>query len=218
MTVPRNHSAPIDGVVVTRADLRDDEVCEVAGVRVTSPLRTVLDLARTCDLGWALAAADSALRRRLVSREALRRAACELRGPGATRVRRVAEAADGHAGSCLESLLRALLIEAAIGPLALQGALFRDGHAYDVAVSDARVLLEADGEEFHRQRERSLLDCEDVTTATVEDYLILRFTWYDVTRRPRWVVAGIRRTVERQRRRLARERATRLRAQRRARR
>lgn len=218
VTVPRNHSARVGGAVVRRADLAPHEVRLVDGVRVTSPLRTVLDLARSSPFEWGLAAADSALRLHLLSPAALQGAAAASRGPGAPQLRKVAAHADGRAGSCLESLLRALLIGHDLGPLALQVALFRDGHAYDLAVPDARILIEADGARFHRDDRRAALDSEDVTIAAAEDHVVLRFTWWHVTRRPAWVVSVVRRTTERQRRRLALIRAARLRADARSRR
>lgn len=205
VTVPRNHSAPVPGRQVFRADLRADEVVCLHGTPTTSPLRTVVDCARTLPFGPALAVADSALRLGLVRARDLRADAAAARGPGATARRRVAEHADGRAASCLESLLRALLVEAGIGPLTLQVALFREGHPYDLAVPDARVLIEADGARWHVAEARVERDSEDITVASVEDYVILRFGWRHVTRRPAWTVAMVRRTVLRQRARLARE-------------
>jgi hypothetical protein len=76
----------------------------------TTPLRTVLDLARLRELGPALAAADCALRQGLVLPGDLRTGADALRGPGCVQARLVAELADGRAASVLESMLRAIVI------------------------------------------------------------------------------------------------------------
>jgi hypothetical protein len=207
VTVPRDQSrAATHGCVVHRADLVAAEITVHDGVLVTTPLRTVLDCARSLPFGWGLAVADSALRLRLVTRHQLQHGAARSLGPGATSLRRVCRACDHRAGSALESLTRALCLDHGIGPLELQVRLSRDGHPYDLAVVGARTLIEADGAEHHRTAARFAQDCEDMTLAAAEDHLVLRPTWYDVTRRPLWTVEAIRRTVERQRIRLRRER------------
>lgn len=72
------------------ARLDPDEIVVVAGVRVTSVARTVLDVARSLPFDAALVVADAALHRHLVTREELAIAsdrAERRRGtPGASRV------------------------------------------------------------------------------------------------------------------------------------
>ena len=53
------------------AALADDEVVEVAGLRVTSPARTVVDLGRALPLDRAVAAGDAALRQVLATDDLL---------------------------------------------------------------------------------------------------------------------------------------------------
>lgn len=72
------------------ADLTADEQCD----RVTSPVRTVLDGARTLPFPEVLGIADGFLRRRLVTSAELSSAAERRRGAGRTRVLRVVQAAD----------------------------------------------------------------------------------------------------------------------------
>jgi len=87
----------------------DGEV--VAGIRVTSVERTVIDLARTGSFATALCAADHVLRHRLCTRDDLERAAVavppRVRGrPAGLRVTRLADALSMSAG---ESLSRAVM-------------------------------------------------------------------------------------------------------------
>lgn len=186
VTVGRNHGWPVPGATVHRAALAEHEVVQAGDDLVTAPVRTVVDCARTLPFGWGLAVADAALRTGLVGDRDLTEAGRSSRGPGTPAVRRVARWADARSDSCLESLTRALLIDAGIGPLALQHRLEDDGHPYDLHVVGTRVLIECDGAHHHRERDRFVQDCEDATIAARERHLMIRLTWYDVTRRPRW--------------------------------
>lgn len=197
LTVGRSRGWPVGGAVTHRNNLRDDEIETSCGVLVTAPLRTVADCARTMPFGWGLAVADAALRLRLIGDRELAQAARSSRGPGAPQLRRVARWADARADSPLESLTRALLVDAEIGPLALQYRLEDDGHPYDLHVVGTRVLVECDGAQHHRGPDRFVQDCEDATTAAAARHLVIRLTWYDVTRRPRWSIDHVRAAVAR---------------------
>lgn len=89
------------------AALEPDEVVAVDGVLVTSPARTVIDLARTLPLEEALVPADAALHRGLTTAEelaeGLRRS---LRRHGNAGARRAVALADGRAESPGESRSR----------------------------------------------------------------------------------------------------------------
>lgn len=83
------------------------------GIRLTTPVQTVLDLARCTALRSALAAADHALHTEMIGLDDLRQAADAI--PAGARGRRmarlVAELADGRAESPLESMSRAVMFE-----------------------------------------------------------------------------------------------------------
>lgn len=94
--------------LILRHDLPLDRTAEVAGLNVTSVVRTVIDLGRTEDLHDAVAAADCALHVGLCTRAALEE---ELDGldpgvPGRARARLVLDLADGRSMSVGESLSR----------------------------------------------------------------------------------------------------------------
>lgn len=185
VTVARNHAAPVDGYVTHRANLAAADIVELHGERVTSPLRTVLDIARYADRPSGLVVADCALRLQICSAGELRRAVAGARGPGAGRVRWVANEARAGAGSPLESVTRVLFREARIGPLSLQVRLEPGGHPYDFGIDGAATLVETDGWEHHREYPRFEQDCTQIVTAAVRDYVVLRFTWWQVRERRR---------------------------------
>ena len=122
VTVARDRSrAARDGVRVHRATLDEAEWVRRDGVRLTTVLRTVLDLCRTLPLAEAVATADSALRRGAVTVTQLRAMLCDLpAGRGRARVGRVLSLVDPCCGSVLESLLRVLLARAGLRPPATQ--------------------------------------------------------------------------------------------------
>lgn len=103
------------GVVRHLTRLNDDEVVELDGLFVTSPLRTLVDLARSASFASGVAAvdhalapakskADAALR---LTREALLEQADRLAGQrGVQRLKAVVNFADGRSGSPGESYSR----------------------------------------------------------------------------------------------------------------
>lgn len=175
------------------ADLRDDEVVN----HVTSPLRTVLDCARALPFGEALAIADSALRLELVGPSELLAAARSLRGAGRARVLRVARAADPRAASALESLLRAILLEAGLTGFEPQVTISGDGFSARVDLGDRalRIVLEADSFEHHGHRSALAKDCRRYDELVVRGWLVLRFAWEHVVAEPLWVADMVRAAV-----------------------
>jgi len=145
-TVPHitvRHSARrVQGVHVHWADLGPDEVDGV----LTSPLRTVVDCARTLPFGEALAIADGAVRRRLVTTGSLEQTAVSTTGPCRRRVLRVAAATDGRSASALESVLRAVLIEERISGFVPQQVIGDEAFTarVDFAHRTRPVIIEAD--------------------------------------------------------------------------
>jgi len=110
----------VDGVRIHRADLRPGERCVVAGVWVTSPMRTVLDIARHASLEDAVAVIDGFLRNGLVALPDVRRELFAAVGPGRSRMQLVARLVDDRSGSILESLTRVLLWRRGLLPPAAQ--------------------------------------------------------------------------------------------------
>src|SRR4051794_16643204 len=105
VTLPPHRKRRGTGATLHWMRLDDHDVTD----GVTSPLRTVVDCARTMPFAEALAIADAAVRQRLVRGSELIRAADTVAGPGRRRARRVAQATDGRAASGLESILRGTL-------------------------------------------------------------------------------------------------------------
>lgn len=94
-----------DGYLLRRAMLPPRHRGRRFGVPLTSPARTVIDLARDHGVADGVVAADCALRRGLVTVPGLWEVVHEVNGwPGGDRARRAADLADGRSESALESL------------------------------------------------------------------------------------------------------------------
>lgn len=193
VTVARNRSrVRVRGVDVHWSDVPPGE----AGDHVTEPRRTVLDCARSLPFGEGLAVADSALRDRLVDATDLRRAAEQVRGSGAVRASRVAEAADGRAANPFESVLRALALDAGLD-VQPQVVIAQDSFFARVDLADVnrRLVLEADSFTFHGQRDALARECRRYDELVLLDWRVLRFAWDHVMLDPQWVSGVLQRAA-----------------------
>jgi very-short-patch-repair endonuclease len=194
---------------VHRVRLHEDEVTLLRGMRVTSPARTVLDLAAIVgprQLEQALAAAERSsgtVRARI--RTLLQR---RPRHPGSAQLRRLLDGLDATG-------TRALYLRSA----AEEGALarFRDarlpepacnvdiaGLEVDFAWQDLRLVVEIDGFAFHGSEQAFHRDRDRDRTLGLAGYIVLRFTWRQVERDRLATIASIAMTIGRQQALLAR--------------
>lgn len=194
VTVARNCSRrTVSGCRIVRADLLETEVR--GGLRVTTALRTVIDCARTLPLAEAVVIADSALRKGLVTVDELQSEAEKRHRRNAAEVRRVVQSVDPKSASVLESLLRVLLTENGLAPDKTQFPVFdEEGNLVawvDFAYLLARLLVEADGFEFHRERADYRKDRRRANAFCRLGWRLLRFSWEDVRFDPAYVVAAV---------------------------
>lgn len=169
---------------------------DVSGA-VTTPLRTVLDCARTMPFREALAVADSSLRREAVLRPALLARADQLTGPGRVRVLRVVRAADRRAANPFESALRGSLLDAGLASFEPQARLRVRGVVARVDLADLRrrIVLEADSFSWHGSRSALARDCRRYDELVVAGWMVLRFAWEQVMFEEAWVVRTVRAAV-----------------------
>jgi alpha-1,2-mannosyltransferase len=193
LIAPRGDVAKRRGLAVRQAALLPAEVCEVDGLRVTTPMRTAYDLGRRLDLVEAVAAVDALARIGRFAPSML------LNGPvgarGRRRLREVVGLADPLAESVMETRLRILLVLGGLPrPVAQFPVIDADGVVrarVDLAYPAARLALEYDGahhftaESSRRDRQRDLA-LDDL------DWQTMRFTVDDVLRTPGDTVRRVR--------------------------
>lgn len=165
---------------------------------VTTPIRTVLDCARTLPMNEALTVADSALHLGLVDHDELLDASARLVGPNRRRIQQVVRLADRRAESVLESALRAILIEEGIDGFEPQVPVRDAGFSarLDLGHRQRRIGLEADGFEHHGGRTAFVRDCRRQVNLSLRGWLVLRFSWEDVMYGRDWVVEAVRGALE----------------------
>jgi very-short-patch-repair endonuclease len=186
------------GIVVHRRQgLRDEELTMRDGIPVTSPAQTILDLATTLPRRQLERAADEAERLGFCTEDDL---------IGIVRIHR------GRAGA---GALASLLSQHAVGTTATRNdfeerflSLCRRHRLPQPEVSaplldyvvdffwrDEKLVVEVDGRATHGTRRAFQADRDRDGRLTVAGYQVLRFTWWDVTRRPAVVAHRVRRML-----------------------
>jgi hypothetical protein len=168
-----------------RFTLLPRDIQELHGLRVTTPLRTALDLGRRLWRYDALAALDGALRIGVDHAELLDEVARFKGERGVVQLRTLAPKADGRAASAGESALRLRWDEAGLPKPEPQFEI-RDDYGVllyqlDVPLPDLRFAAEYDGEEFHTEPDDVQHDRERrADLELTHDWHVRGFTKHDV--------------------------------------
>ncbi|WP_344772975.1 DUF559 domain-containing protein [Nocardioides panacisoli] len=152
----RGHGPCLRGGVDGRTrDLADGDIMEVGGVRVTTPLRTALDLGCILERRDALAALDAFRRDHELTAPALTMASYRFRRRrGVVQLRELIPLADPRSESARESWTRLAIIDAGLPAPELQVWVTVDGVAtyrLDLAYAHRRVAVEYDGYDAHER-------------------------------------------------------------------
>jgi very-short-patch-repair endonuclease len=149
VTPPAARFGPIEGLKVHLADLSEDDVRVIDGVRLTSPSRTGWDLVQWLSLPDAVAYLDVMIARRLVTAAALTDYARQRAGQrGWRKLLRAVSLADPAAESPQESRLRVRLVQAGLPKPVSQHVIERAGSfvgRVDLAWPELRIAVEYDG-------------------------------------------------------------------------
>jgi very-short-patch-repair endonuclease len=171
------------------------------GIRLTDPVRTLVDLGLVVPPPAVAAALDIGLGRRLFTLAEVRRLRQELSRCGRNGVGIIGELLDerwpvaDEAESVLETRLLTILRRHRLPQPAVQFEVW-DGDRFvarvDVAYPAARLVVEVDGYEHHSSVEAFQRDRVRQNELLALGWTVLRFTWEDVTRRPATVAHAIR--------------------------
>lgn len=202
VTVPARRDIRRHGITVVRADLAAADRMVRDGLPVTAPGRTVRDCIPYLPFPTALDMLDRALQRRVTTLDEIAAYTRAMFGrDGAPQLRRLLRHVIRDADSEAERLLHTLLRRAGIGGwLANEPILDEQGHLLgvgDIVFFDARLVIEVDGRRWHgAEGNRFQRDRTRQNALVQAGYRVLRFTWYDLTRRPGYVVATVRRMLD----------------------
>ncbi len=195
LTGPAPHLRAGGSLHIRTAALGEGDVVAWYGMPVTSPARTVVDLARS-DRRQGLVAADSALRDGSLTRAELAGAIEPLTGrPGSVAARRAIAMASALSESPLESLTRLLLLDHDVPPPALQEWIIDPADGWrarvDMLWRSRGVVLEADGrlkytdDELWREKRRQ-------ERLEQLGWRVVRVTWAEVVHHGAETVARVR--------------------------
>ncbi|MGH2993241.1 MAG: endonuclease domain-containing protein [Solirubrobacterales bacterium] len=168
------------------------DVRAVDGIPVTSPARSLLDLASvlpTSELERALAEAQV---RRIVTRRALVDQLERNRGRSGVRaLRRAVEVPGGPAATRSEAERRLLrLVRAAELPVPRVNARL-GRYEVDFMWREQRLVAEVDGYAYHANRRAFERDRERDAALAAAGYTVLRLTWRQLVNTPEAVVARL---------------------------
>jgi hypothetical protein len=178
-----------------------EHVTTMAWLPVTTPARTVADLARTLSFRAGVVTADSALHRNLVTKAELTAvlATCN-RWPGARRAAEVIDFADGRAESPLESIARVVFAECGLPPPELQvwlGGTVEPTGRVDFYWRKYRTIAEVDGAIKYADPGRARAQLRRDSLLRDDGFEVVHFTWQQISQTPDQVAASIRKAFRR---------------------
>ncbi|NNF37693.1 MAG: DUF559 domain-containing protein [Gemmatimonadetes bacterium] len=187
--------------------LTSDEATTVAGIPVTTPIRTVLDAAAQLDAFTVERVVAAALRTGAVDRAALSVACSRYRGRrGIGRLRQVLDRPEMPRFTRSEAERRVLKAIRDSGLPTPRANVTAGPYEVDFLWDNLNVVLEVDGFEFHSSRRSFESDRERDGWLQAEGLLVVRLTWRQITREPMKTMVQLGRTLARR----SAERGTRL--------
>jgi hypothetical protein len=174
-----------------------DRVTTFVSVPVTTPARTVVDLGRTLEFRAGVVAADSALYKRLTTKEELAAVLAECpRWPGISRAREVVAFADERAESPFESIARVAFRDCGLPPPDLQvwlGGVSEPVGRVDFYWKKYRTIAETDGAAKYRSDPRRVPEqLRRDQLLRSDGYELVHITWQQITEAPQAVAVAIR--------------------------
>jgi very-short-patch-repair endonuclease len=195
VTVPRGGPRRRRGaVIIHTAALAESDVWAVEGIRVTTPARTITDLAdflperrleRLIDEADYLGLPIEDLQPRPGRRGAGRLArVLERHEPGSTRTR--SEFEERMLGLCRKHGMPTPEVNVAL-----------HGYTADFVWRDPRLIVETDGWRAHRTRGAFERDRRRDADLLAAGWSVVRVTWAQLTREPAWVAGRLRQALGR---------------------
>ena len=202
ITVPASRGPRLRAVAVHRSvDLVPEHVFRISHLPVTKPARTLVDLGAVLDAERVEDALDRALVRRLLTVAGVEWMRLELsqRGrPGSGVIRRVLDEralGTNRPDGLLEPRMARLMRNSGLPAAVFQHPVYdRSGRflaRVDFAYVALRLAIEVDGYHVHGTRRAMEADFVRQNCLAGQGWVVLRFTWAQVVRRPELVARSI---------------------------
>jgi AbiEi antitoxin C-terminal domain/Protein of unknown function (DUF559) len=193
----RKEACKVDGIVIHRGRLRDDEICVVQGMPVTTPARTAFDLARRDRLETAIIRVDALANATGLKPQDVERLAESRRGArGIVQLRRVVELMDGGAESPQETRTRLLLIAAGFPKPQTQIVVVDEYGGFvgrvDMGWAEWKVGVEYDGPQHWEDPDQHARDIDRLADLAAQGWLIIRVSRDLLRYRPHVFLARVR--------------------------
>jgi very-short-patch-repair endonuclease len=193
VTVPGRNPGTRTGVEIHRVTtLSDDQIVVRDRLTLTSPARTVCDVAGTEPLSDAERILAEARVQRLVTTGALARVierTPTLKGSSVMRALLRATDESGYTRSEAERRMRRLVDAAGLDQPLVNAPLL--GYVVDFLWSAQRLVVEVDGYRFHGHREKFESDRRRDQRLVAAGYRVIRVTWIQLRDEPMAVIASI---------------------------
>lgn len=186
------------GLRFRSAELPASHVTRACGTTVTTPARTVIDLARTLPFMDSVVLADSALRAGKTTREELVSVCDDCARwpgmPGMGKARRVVAFSSEFAESVLESCARVIFDAFGLEPPEIQATIRGPGFVFraDFSWDRYKTIAEADGLPKHTAAEDTLAQFRRDRLLRDAGYKVVHFTWRELFDTPALVIARVR--------------------------
>lgn len=187
------------GLTPHRCQIHSEDRKRLDGIPVTSVSRTLLDLAEVLDPHGLQRAYEEAARIRALDVGAIERLLARSNGRrGVGALRALLDYDPGPAADAVSELERLFcdLIRDAGLPMPSVNVLV-EGFLVDAYWPAARLVVELDGYEYHRDREAFERDHAKLGRLRLAGYEVLPLTYLQVTEEPEWVVGAVRSLLER---------------------
>jgi very-short-patch-repair endonuclease len=176
------------GVTLHRCFVPASALTRRDGLPVTTLAWTVLDLLGSVSASRAQTLADRALQQGWITARDIAGRLDQLAGhSGNTRLRELSGQLGDGAAADSERLLHRILRRAGIRNWVANHAVWSNGAliaVVDVALVEERVAIEIDGWAFHSDVDRFQRDRTRQNALIAAGWVVLRFTWADLTQRP----------------------------------
>lgn len=195
LAVPRTPPRSRKGWYVTRRTIPPELTWRRAGVSISCPAYTAVDLAAERDGGDII---DRALRSKQATLDQMWQAFAAMPGRPANSIRaELLRDSRDKPWSELERLGHRLLRQGRITGWRTNVWVdtATNGYFVDVLFRKARVIVEFDGWEFHQSRQSFEDDRRRRNELILRGYTVLNFTWLQVTENPEWVIRCIKRAL-----------------------
>jgi hypothetical protein len=182
-TIVDTNRRPAPGVRVWSDVIDEDEICVVDGMRVTTPARTAVDLARRFPVDTAVAAIDALARATRLRVPDIELALQRHRGRRLEKARAAIELVDPGAESPRETALRLLIVRAGYPLPETQIPVYNEYGALigevDMGWRDLKIAVEYEGKHHRMSRERFDKDIRRIDELIDAGWIVIRVTAAD---------------------------------------